>query len=147
MPAEGEMLAGRYRVERFIREGSSGPVYLCLDVPMDRTVAVVFLPARLRDEAPERWETRVRRLRTEARAAGRVVHQNLVTAHTLETDTGGDYVLVLAHGDEPTLADVLREGPLEVDRALAIAIGLARAIQVLAAHGIVHRDIKPANPC
>lgn len=143
MPAVGELLADRYRVQSFIRQGAVGPVYLCHDLVMDRDVAVVMLPAALATEDPELWQRSRGRMRTEARAAGRLTHQNLVTAHSLDTDAEGNLYLVLGHRAEPTLAELLKNGPLAPAQALEIALDLARAVQALNSQGIVHRDIKP----
>ncbi len=143
MPAPGDLLADRYRIESFVRQGTVGPVYLCHDLVMDRDVAVVYLPAALATEDPELWQRRRSRMRTEARAAGRLAHQNLVTAYSLDSDAEGNLHLVLGHGAEPTLAELLKGGPLAAARALEIALDVAQAIQALDSQGIVHRDIKP----
>lgn len=143
MPAVGELLADRYRIESFIRQGTVGPVYLCHDVVMDRDVAVVVLAAALATEDPELWQRTRRRMRLEARAAGRLTHQNLVTAYSFDSDAVGNLCLVLGHGSEPTLAERLKAGPLAAGQALDITLDVARAIQALDNQGIVHRDIKP----
>ena len=122
-----------------------GPVYLCQDVMMGRAVALVMLQADGALTAPEQWERSRQRLQTEARAAGRVIHPNVVAALSLDSDEQDNRYLVLAHGSEPTLRDVLGGGALGVGRALDVAIDLARAVQALDSQGIVHRDIKPEN--
>ncbi|MHB1317537.1 MAG: serine/threonine-protein kinase [Anaerolineae bacterium] len=145
MPTEGELLADRYRIESLVSRGAAGPVFLCHDLAMDRDVLLRVLAAERRNATPEQWQRDLRHLETEARAAGRVAHQNLVTAYSLESDPQGNRFLVLSHGAEPTLRDVLNGGPLGISRALEIALDLARAVQALDGQGIVHRDIKPEN--
>ena len=43
------------------------------------------------------------------------------------------------------LADVLKGGRLPVDRALAIAISIAKAVEYMHGRKILHRDLKPGN--
>jgi hypothetical protein len=142
---EGELLAGRYRIESLLRQGAAGPVFLCHDLTMDRDVAVVMLAANRRTDSPESGVRDRQHLQTEARAAGRMAHQNVVTAFSLDSDAQGSLFLVLGHGAEPTLREVLSAGPLGVSPSLDIALDVARAIQALDGEGIVHRDIKPEN--
>jgi eukaryotic-like serine/threonine-protein kinase len=47
--------------------------------------------------------------------------------------------------EDPTLADLLRAGPLVPRRVVTIARHIAEALAAVAAHGVVHRDLKPAN--
>ena len=54
------------------------------------------------------------------------------------------YAMELVEG-ETLEALVRRDGPLQVEAALEIAIQVARALVAAAAHGLIHRDLKPAN--
>ncbi|HEY4561919.1 MAG TPA: protein kinase, partial [Thermoanaerobaculia bacterium] len=73
---DGGHLVGRYRILRFLGAGAMGEVYLAEDPQIDRKLAIktVRLVGR-----PQEIEDRKRRLLREARAAGRLLHPNVVT--------------------------------------------------------------------
>jgi serine/threonine protein kinase len=73
---EGGHLVGRYRILKFLGAGAMGEVYLAEDPQIDRQLAIktVRLIGR-----PQEIEDRKKRLLREARAAGRLLHPNVVT--------------------------------------------------------------------
>jgi serine/threonine protein kinase len=81
---------GRYRILDFLGAGAMGEVYLAEDPQIERRLAIktVRLAGR-----PEEVEERKRRLLREARAAGRLLHPNVVTLFDAGEDQG---VLFLA---------------------------------------------------
>lgn len=88
----------------------------------------------------------VERFRREARAAGRIHHPNVVGVHELHIDRVGDHYLVMEYVDGTNLHDLLREvHTLPPERAVAIALDIARALEAVHEREIVHRDLKPAN--
>src|SRR5690606_30008116 len=89
------------------------------------------------------------RFRAEARHAGVLSHPNVVHVHDYGEDLDGDEVelayLVMERVDGHSLAAELRRGPLDPDRAAAIAEQVGDALAAAHTRGIVHRDVKPAN--
>ncbi len=73
---DGGHLVGRYRILKFLGAGAMGEVYLAEDPQIDRQLAIktVRLIGR-----PQEIEDRKKRLLREARAAGRLLHPNVVT--------------------------------------------------------------------
>src|SRR5918996_2147808 len=73
---DGGRRVGRYRILKFLGAGAMGEVYLAEDPQIDRRLAIktVRLAGR-----PQEIEERKRRLLREARAAGRLIHPNVVT--------------------------------------------------------------------
>ena len=137
----GDILAGKYRVERVLGAGGMGVVVAAMHIQLDRRVALKFmLPDVLGDGAA------LERFQREARAAARLKSEHV--ARILDVgllDTGSPY-MVMEYLEGSDLAAILRgEGPLEV-RLLADYI--TQALDALAeahAAGIVHRDLKPSN--
>jgi len=140
----GEVLDGKYRLEKLLGQGGMGAVYLATHLGTDRAVALKLI-------APEfmRNEEFVERFQREARAAGRLRHPNVVDV----TDFGfaeshGERVayLVMEYLDGCTLADVLAEEKrLPLDWVVEILEQVASAVEEAHRQGIIHRDLKPDN--
>jgi len=144
-PVAPTMLAGKYRVERVIGEGSFGRVYLATDPRLRRNVAVKeLLSARQSDRAL--YEHARERFEREARAASIVQHPNIVSVYELAVDNADNYYLVMEYVDGTDLRGLLMQvGTLPPERVIALALDIARALGEIHARDIVHRDLKPAN--
>jgi tRNA A-37 threonylcarbamoyl transferase component Bud32 len=134
---------GRYRIIRFLGAGAMGEVYLAEDPHIERKLAIKTV--RLAGGRPQDIEDRKRRLLREARAAGRLLHPNVVTLF----DTGEqDGVLYLAFEfvEGRDLASRIEEGPPpSLGEVLRVIGQVADALDYAHRQGIVHRDIKPSN--
>jgi eukaryotic-like serine/threonine-protein kinase len=85
-----------------------------------------------------------RRFQREARALSELAHPNIVPVTDSGIDDGLPFlVMELLQGK--TLAQLLREGPLPLGRALDIVRQMLRGLAFAHGKGIVHRDLKPAN--
>jgi hypothetical protein len=141
---EGELVAGRYRLESRLGVGGMGTVWRAEDELLQRRVAIkeIGIPAGLPAAEVERLRQRYLR---EARAAARLRHENVVVVHDVISETSRVWI-VMELFDTPDLAAMVREdGPLEP--AAAARIGLQMLAALTAAHeaGVLHRDVKPAN--
>ncbi|MBI5545389.1 MAG: serine/threonine protein kinase [Deltaproteobacteria bacterium] len=137
----GEVLRGKYRVERVLGAGGMSIVLLARHLRLDQQVAIKVLnPDHLaRPEA-------VRRFAREARAAARLRGEHVVRVLDVDESAAGAPFMVMEYLQGRDLREVLRaKGPLgvrvAVDYALQACEGLAEAHSL----GIVHRDVKPAN--
>ena len=77
-------------------------------------------------------------------AAAKLDHANIVTVYEVGEEEGKPF-FSMRFVPGPTLAEVLRGGPLENRRAAGYVEKLARAIQYAHDNGILHRDLKPQN--
>jgi serine/threonine-protein kinase len=142
--SEGGMLMkkqiGGYKLIRRIGEGGMGEVYLAEQLTMHRTVALKILHSKWADDEEFR-----KRFLLEARAVGKLSHQNLIQVF----DVGkyqGLYYFSMEFIDGVTADDLIRhDGQIPVEKALDICLQVCKALSYLATHDIVHRDIKPAN--
>ncbi len=140
------LLDGKYRVERVIGEGAFGRVYLAQDTRLRRPVAIKELLASRNNTDPELYQRYLDRFSREARAGGAITHANVVTVYEMGIDNEQNTYLVMEYVDGTNLRDLLSQvGTLPVERAVAIALDIARGLEAVHEQDIVHRDLKPAN--
>jgi serine/threonine-protein kinase len=129
-----------YRILEKLGAGGMGVVYKALDLKLERTVALKFLPSDAALTAHDKQQ-----LIREARAASALDHPSIGVIYGLEETQDGQLFIVMGYYDGETLAQKLaRERPAlreALDLAVQIAAGLAHAH----AKNIVHRDVKPSN--
>ncbi|HEV7584787.1 MAG TPA: protein kinase [Solirubrobacteraceae bacterium] len=135
----GDILDGRYEVDSLLGRGGMSTVFSGWDRTLGREVAIKVLASELVAD-----DVFVERFEREARAAASLSHRNVVAVFDSGVDDGARFI-VMEHVSGKTLAALLREGPMPVDQALDIAVGVAEALGAAHARGIVHRDIKPGN--
>jgi formylglycine-generating enzyme required for sulfatase activity len=125
-----------YRLVKALGRGSMGQVWLAHDTVLDRLVAVKFIA-----EVPAH-DAGHQRFLTEARAAARVQHPNIIAVYRVGEIGPRPYLISeYVHGD--SLEKIAR--PVAWPRLLEIAIGLARGLAAAHRQGVLHRDLKPAN--
>jgi serine/threonine protein kinase len=136
----GELLAGRYRLERRIGQGGMAEVWVATDTDLDRRVAVKWLKTNLASDPVV-----AERFRREAIAVARLNHPNIVGVHDVVVHEGRQAV-VMQLVDGKSLRQLL-DSQKRLGPELTIHIGAAIAGALDAAHqgGFVHRDVKPGN--
>ena len=120
-------------------EGGMAVVYLAQDLRHGRTVAIKVMK-------PEMAEAigRERFLR-EIETIARLVHPHILPLYDSGTSAGQLYY-VMPYISGPSLQARLRqEGPLPLEEAIRIALGVASALAHAHTAGLVHRDVKPSN--
>jgi serine/threonine-protein kinase len=131
---------GPYRLDREIARGGMGVVYNAYDERLERRVALKVLLG----EFAEDREFRARFVQ-ESRAAAALDHPHILPVFDAGEVDGTLYIASRLVDGEDLRQLLARTGPLEVDRALAIAAQVAGALDFAHGRGIVHRDVKPAN--
>jgi eukaryotic-like serine/threonine-protein kinase len=136
----GALLSDRYRVIARIGVGGMGAVYRALHTTLKREVAIkVLLP----DFGGK--EEFVRRFEREAESASRLAHPNIIAVTDFGRTPEGLLFLVMEFLDGHPLTALIKQGPLDLSRALGIFRQILRALGHAHAAGIVHRDLKPDN--
>ncbi len=130
---------GRYRIVKELGKGTMGVVYQAHDPQIDRNVALkVLRPDRVTSESF------VARFLKEARAIGRLSHNNIVTIYDVGEDQGTIYIAMEYLKGVP-FNEVVRSGHLSVPQCVEIARQVALTLDYAHRQGIIHRDIKPSN--
>jgi WD40 repeat protein len=131
---------GRYRVEKFLGEGSFGQVLLAWDDELRRRVAVK-VPHRRRVARPEDLEAYL----AEARTLAGLDHPHIVPVHDAGTTDDGLFYVVSKYVEGSDLAARLAAGRLPFAESAVIVAAVAEALHYAHLKGLVHRDVKPAN--
>jgi serine/threonine-protein kinase len=117
-----------------------GVVYQAVDLKLERTVALKFLPHELVVSDVDK-----ERLLREARSASALDHPNIGVIHGIEESDDHQLFIVMAYYEGDTLAQRLNRGVLSARDSLDFAIQIAKGLGAAHARNIVHRDIKPSN--
>jgi serine/threonine-protein kinase len=137
----GQLLGGRYRIERVLGEGGMGVVYLVTDEQVaGETFAVKLLKEALQAEALELLRGEVHRTR-------KLSHPNIVDVHSVNVD--GQRLYVLMEYLEGRSMDVLLNEEfgrgMPFSHAWPIIEDVGAALGNAHDHNIIHNDLKPAN--
>jgi hypothetical protein len=137
--APGAAPFGDYELLGEIGRGGMGVVFKARDRGLDRVVAIkMILPNALPGPAE------LQRFHTEAAAAARLQHPNIVAVHRVGVIDGRPFYS-MDYIDGPSLAQRLVNGPLPGRTAARYLAPVARAIHYAHRQGILHRDLKPGN--
>lgn len=138
--AIGELIDGKYRVERTVAEGGVGVVVAARHVALNQQVAIKYLKEKSRKNVEL-----VRRFEREARLTAQIQSEHVVRVFDVgTTPASGPYIVMeLLSGKD--LGAALDDGPLPVVRAIDWVLQACDALAETHALHIVHRDIKPEN--
>jgi serine/threonine-protein kinase len=163
MPLAAGTRLGPYEIRAPIGAGGMGEVYRAHDGKLGRDVAIKVLPEELASD-----EERVARFEREAKLLASLNHPNIAAIYGFEGSHQPERsakrsgvaerevvgvgphdteicALVLELVEGPTLAERIREGPIPLEEALAMARQIADALEAGHESGVIHRDLKPAN--
>jgi WD40 repeat protein/predicted Ser/Thr protein kinase len=135
---QGRTVPG-YEILGELGRGGMGVVYKARQKSLDRMVALKMILAGAHAGAEQRA-----RFRSEAEAAARLQHPNIVQVYEVGEHDRCPY-FSLEYVDGSCLRDVISDYPARPEKAAALAEQLARAVHYAHQRGIVHRDLKPAN--
>jgi hypothetical protein len=153
-PPPGD-LAGYFpqlEIVELIGSGGMGAVYKARQPHLDRFVALKVLPPEV--GADPAFAERFAR---EARALARLNHPHIVAVYDFgrtaphpdcpspAAGAAGLHYLLMEYVDGTNLRELIAQGKLKPEEALAIVPQVCEALQYAHDEGVVHRDIKPEN--
>jgi eukaryotic-like serine/threonine-protein kinase len=138
---EGDVLDGKYRVERLLGIGGMGVVVAARHIQLDEKVALKILRPEALGDADA-----IARFALEARAAVKIKSEHVARVTDVGTLPSGAPYIVMEYLDGGDLdAWIEQRGPLAIEQAAEFILQACVAVADLHALGIVHRDLKPAN--
>lgn len=139
----GRVINDRFKILELIARGGMGRVYRARQEPLGREVALKVLDPRYKgDEDPEFQA----RFFLEASTAAKLSHPNTVTVFDYGKTSDDIYFIVMELVEGRTLSSMLKSmGALPPQRAIHIALQMARSVREAHGLGVIHRDLKPAN--
>jgi len=137
--SRGARRFGDYELLGEIAAGGMGVVYRARQLSLNRIVAVKMIRAgQLAREGD------IKRFRTEAEAAAKLRHPNIVAIHEVG-EHGGQHYFSMDFVEGQSLAQAVREHPQPPKIAARCVETLAKTIQFAHERGVLHRDLKPSN--
>jgi serine/threonine-protein kinase len=139
--AVGDLIAGKYRVERVLGRGGMGVVVAAMHEKLRQRVAIKMLLPETKAS-----ENAVTRFMREARAAAAIRGEHVARVLDVGELDGGAPYIVMEYLEGRDLSEVFKESaPLPIEEAVGFVLQACEAIAEAHASGIVHRDLKPSN--
>ncbi len=137
----GDIVNGKYRVERVLGVGGMGVVFRVTQIELDRPVALKVLASKVKHH-----KGAIERFTREARAAARIRSEHVGNILDVDKLPSGEPFIVMELLEGADLADLLaKRGALSIEVAAGYVMQACDGLRAAHAAGIVHRDLKPAN--
>ena len=137
---QGDVLGGKFRIERLVGRGGMGVVMEATNVQLDQKVAIKLLARNADDPGV------VERFMHEAKAAARLKSEHVARVFDVGKDPTHGPFIVMEFLDGQTLAEVVAQiGRVPLHKAVEHVIDACEGLAEAHARGIVHQDIKPGN--
>ena len=137
----GDVIGGKYRVERVVGEGGMGQVLAATHLGLGQEVAIKIMLAEKATESDS-----VERFLREARAAGMRKSSHVARVFDVATtDTGLPYIVMELLDGKDLVTVLIESGALPYADAVDVIVQTCDAVAEAHALGIIHRDLKPEN--
>jgi eukaryotic-like serine/threonine-protein kinase len=141
MVQQGDLLAGKYRVENVLGEGGMGYVVAALHEQLNQRVAVKLLSPLLSEN-----EDSVTRFLREARAAVRIRSEHVARVLDVgKLPDGAPYMVMEYLLGRDLSAELAERAQLEIPLAIDYLLQACEAVAEAHSIGLIHRDLKPSN--
>jgi serine/threonine-protein kinase len=136
----GQIVEGRYKVERIVGKGGMGTVYAVRHIVVGKVAAMKVLKTGV-----ERADGVLQRFVREAQTANLVKSRHIVEITDFGQLPNGLFYVVMELLEGEDLTRAMKPGKLARADLVHIFIQVAEALALAHEKGIVHRDLKPDN--
>jgi serine/threonine protein kinase len=127
---------GKYRILSPLGSGGFGSVFLAEDTWIHKKVAI---------KVPHKQNLDFTEMLKEPRLLASMNHPNIVTVLTAEKQDGVFFIVMEYVTGETLEQIILREGALDISRALEFTCQICNAVDHAHKMGVLHRDLRPGN--
>jgi serine/threonine protein kinase len=135
----GNVLEGKYAIEKIIGQGGMGVVYRARHTLIGRKLAIKVLASEVASH-PEI----VQRFYNEARTAASIGDEHVIEITDMGTH-GGSPFIVMEYLDGESLAFYLKSHRVSIGDAAGITVQVLTTLSAVHDKGVIHRDLKPDN--
>jgi len=137
---EGDILGGRYEIQKLLGMGGMGAVYRARDMEVERVVGLKVIRPDLAGNPAI-----LARFKQELVLARQITHKNIVRIYDLNEADGVKFITMEFIEGEDLRTILTRQGKLAPEEAVSIVLQVCAGLQAAHAEGVIHRDLKPGN--
>src|SRR5208283_3252686 len=137
---EGDVLGGRYEIQKMLGMGGMGAVYKARDIEVERVVGLKVIRPDLAGNPAI-----LARFKQELVLARQVTHKNIIRIYDLNEAEGVKFITMEFIEGEDLRSILLRDGKLSPEAAANIIVQVCAGLQAAHSEGVIHRDLKPSN--
>ena len=137
---EGDVLGGRYEIQKLLGMGGMGAVYKARDIEVERVVGLKVIRPDLAGNPAI-----LARFKQELVLARQVTHKNIIRIYDLNEADGVKFITMEFIEGEDLRTILMREGKLSPAEAVGIILQVCAGLQAAHVEGVIHRDLKPSN--
>ncbi len=137
---EGDVLGGRYEIQKMLGMGGMGAVYKARDIEVERVVGLKVIRPDLAGNPAI-----LARFKQELVLARQVTHKNIIRIYDLNEADGVKFITMEYIEGEDLRTILTREGKLSPAEAVGIILQVCAGLQAAHVEGVIHRDLKPSN--
>lgn len=138
--SEGQTIAGRYRITRYLSRGGMGEVYEARDLELGEAIALKTLLPEIAGDEPM-----IVQFKQEISLSRRVAHPNVCRVFDLARHEATVFLTMEFLSGETLSEKVRRDGRMSAGEALPLLAQMGSALDAAHSAGVIHRDFKPSN--
>jgi eukaryotic-like serine/threonine-protein kinase len=137
---EGDVIGGRYQIQKLLGMGGMGAVYKARDMEVDRIVGLKVIRPDLAGNPAI-----LARFKQELVLARQVTHKNIIRIYDLNEADGVKFITMEFIEGEDLRTILAGKGKLSPEEAVGIILQVCSGLHAAHSEGVIHRDLKPSN--